>query len=339
VPTTLLAVDDSATMRKVLENTFAGEDFRVVTADSVDAGLAMLRSEHPAAVLADVTLDGPGGYGLCSKIKAESPSTPVIILASKQQPYDVNKGQNARADDFIEKPFDTQQLIDKVRRLIGKPAGAEAPAARPAAAAGPAPVVGPPLAMPAVAGPPSTRAVGGPAAAPARAPAGAVPPLSPRPTATGMGSTPTTIGVAPQAAAPAAPTPGRATLSYANQPGLPQPPAQPAPQPQASRAPGQQPQPAAARPPQPMPARPAQPAQPAAPQARPAAPAPAAAIAAATSGDGQLAGRLAQMGLTEAQVAAILALSREVVEKVVWEVVPVLAETLIKEEIERLTAD
>jgi hypothetical protein len=45
------------------------------------------------------------------------------------------------------------------------------------------------------------------------------------------------------------------------------------------------------------------------------------------------------MGLTEAQVTAILALSREVVEKVVWEVVPVLAETMIKEEIHRLTAE
>ncbi|HKQ67730.1 MAG TPA: response regulator, partial [Polyangiaceae bacterium] len=63
-----------------------------------------------------------------------------------------------------------------------------------------------------------------------------------------------------------------------------------------------------------------------------------AAIAAATS-NGPLAAKLANLGLSEAQVTGVLALSREVVEKVVWEVVPVLAETMIKEEIRRLTSE
>ena len=60
MPTTLLAVDDSVTMRKVLEMTFAGEDYRVVTADNTDAALAKLRSDRPSIVLCDVTLDGAG---------------------------------------------------------------------------------------------------------------------------------------------------------------------------------------------------------------------------------------------------------------------------------------
>ena len=54
--------------------------------------------------------------------------------------------------------------------------------------------------------------------------------------------------------------------------------------------------------------------------------------------NGQLTAKLEQLGLTPAQVEAVAALSREVVERVVWEVVPVLAETLIKEELARLTA-
>jgi hypothetical protein len=69
-----------------------------------------------------------------------------------------------------------------------------------------------------------------------------------------------------------------------------------------------------------------------------AAPAVAMAAAGVTSKNGQLAERLAGMGLTADQVSGVLALSREVVEQVVWEVVPVLAETLIKEEIARLTS-
>ena len=64
-----------------------------------------------------------------------------------------------------------------------------------------------------------------------------------------------------------------------------------------------------------------------------------AAAAAATAGDGQLATKLTGLGLSQDQVQGVLSLSREIVEKVVWEVVPVLAETLIREEIKRLTND
>jgi hypothetical protein len=55
--------------------------------------------------------------------------------------------------------------------------------------------------------------------------------------------------------------------------------------------------------------------------------------------NGQMAGKLGDLGLSPDQVNAVLALSREVVERVVWEVVPQLAEVLIKEELTRLTRD
>lgn len=55
--------------------------------------------------------------------------------------------------------------------------------------------------------------------------------------------------------------------------------------------------------------------------------------------NGQLGEKLSGLGLTPAQADAVLALSREVVERIVWEVVPVLAETMIKEEIKRLTSE
>jgi hypothetical protein len=76
-----------------------------------------------------------------------------------------------------------------------------------------------------------------------------------------------------------------------------------------------------------------------APAAAPVAPRPLSAPPAALSSNGPLAGKLADLGLTPDQVAGVLALSREVVEKVVWEVVPVLAETMIREEIKRLTSE
>jgi CheY-like chemotaxis protein len=338
VATTLLAVDDSVTMRKVLEMTFAGEDYRVVTAESAEAALIKVRAERPSIVLCDVTLDGAGGYGLCAKIKAENPTVAVVVLASKQQPYDAPKGQSARADDYIEKPFDTQQLIEKIKRLAGRPAvevqpAQTAPPARPPAGPGATtqpgvPSFGAPTGdVRSPAAPVARPAPMPPAAPPVPAAAAARPappvgmPLNPRPTAPGMG------GAGPS---PAQQPVGRGTLSYGGVPSATPPTAQAAPPAPAARPP----MPPAAPPP-------AAPVQAAAPAPAPAPVTHAAPVAAAVASatNGQLAAKLSHMGLTDAQVSAVLALSREVVEKVVWEVVPVLAETMIREEIKRLTSE
>lgn len=307
--TTLLAVDDSVTMRKVLELTFAGEGFRVVTVDSADAALAKLRSERPALVLADVTLEGTNGYTLCQKIKAESPTTPVIVLSSRQQPYDAAKGSAAKADDFIDKPFDTQQLIDKVKKALGQAVAAPAsPFASSRSAS-------------------SWTAASGAPGAPRPAPAAPAAPA-------GLRHTPPPAAVVMPPQASRRPIPA-AESRPASAPSRPAAPAFGAPKP--SGAPARAPSAVPSAPV--MPAAPVAAPKPAAPAAAPsAAPAPAPA-AAAVALPADLASKLSDLGLTEAQVTGVLALSREVVERVVWEVVPVLAETMIKEEIARLTAE
>lgn len=270
--TTILAVDDSSTMRKILEITFAGTDFQVTVVETGNDAVARLRAGGVGLVICDNSLDSDG-YEVARQLRATAPGVPLLFLSSRQNPYDAGRGQGAGVTDNIDKPFDTQQLIDRATKLIqgGAGAGAIAPAA-------------------AVSAPP------------------------------------------PQAAA-AAPQKQR-TMMYG---GAPQQPAQPA---QPARAAGfgagglgskpasPAPAPAAARPaPAPAPA----------PQARSAAPVAAAAASALAAGNGQLAAKMGELGLTPQQADAVLALSRDIVERVVWEVVPVLAETLIREEIGRLT--
>ncbi|MCC6644876.1 MAG: response regulator [Polyangiaceae bacterium] len=281
--TTLLAVDDSVSMRKVFEITFAGEEFRVVSADGADAALAKAKSEKPNIALVDVGLPGTDGYAVCRSLKSELPGILVVLLSSKQTPYDAAKGTACGADDHADKPFDTQAMIDRVKKV------STAKAAMPDTAA-PPPIVPPPRAplpsAPSVGGTiPGTQAPGGPPA-PAPRPMAASAPTVQRP------------------AAPAAPKPAVAPTP---------------------------PKPAAA-PAAPKPAAPAAPVAAAPPPA--AAPSP---VAAAVNG--AMTPALSNLGLTPAQADAVLALSREVVERVVWEVVPVLAETLIKEEISRLTKE
>jgi CheY-like chemotaxis protein len=365
VPKTLLAVDDSATMRKVLEISFAGEDFRVVTADQMSGALARM-AEEPVVAVIDTSLGSEDGYALAKEVRARSARIAIVLLASRYTPYDPNRGRDAGADDFLDKPFDTQALIDKVKKAIlarenVKPVAAAAPAPAPAVpplhqpnpATATSPMIAPNFGAgsrapmsPSIASKPSfptqrTHTLsfeGTPAAPPAVAPP---PPQHLTRTApSGMPAFQMPVAPAPPPAAPQPPT-------AQPPPAAPTAPAAAA----ATAAPSAHTVPTAAPPrvaaPEPPPhaAQAAHPAvhSPAAITASPATPAhappvPAAAPIAAVV-NGSLAGKLGDLGLTPAQVEGVLALSREVVERVVWEVVPQLAETIIKEEIARLTAD
>ncbi len=283
MPATLLAVDDSRTMRKVLEMTFGGEDVRVVLAESADAAFSLMGSENPSIVVADAKLPGKSGYELCQAIKQINPSVPVLLLSSKQHPYDAAKGSAVRVDGNLEKPFDSQALIDRVKALLSgeRPAVAQG-APRPPAAA---PYRAPAALSASLAGPPSSQR------------------LPPKPTLT---PAPMRAVSAPlPAATPQAAANVRSTMDFSTR------------------------TPAAGTP---IVGRPVSHAP---PPAR-VTPAPSAAFAKASD---DLAAKLSAMGLTKTQVEGVLALSREVIERVVWEVVPVLAETMIKEELQRLTSE
>src|SRR5262245_51072371 len=126
-------------MRKVLEITFSGEDFRVVTAEGHQDALAKL-SEEPKVCVIDTVLANEDGYSLCKEIRKRDPNTTIILLSSRHNQYDQARGKDAGADDYMDKPFDTQQLIDKVRKAMvaREGAGAVVPAA--AAAGGALPL-------------------------------------------------------------------------------------------------------------------------------------------------------------------------------------------------------
>lgn len=263
--TTLLGVEDSRTIRKAMEITFAGEDFTTILADSAQEAMAKLEADRPGVVVIDSALDTVDGYTLCEQMKARAPGVGVILLSSRHHPYDGTRGNRAGVDDYIDKPFDTQQLIDKVTALARRLAQAPAPAAQP------------PLQP---------------------APVAAVPIVAPSP------------GPAP---APTAGRPRAPTLTYGSQPAMPDP---GAPQPIAPVIPHAE-----------------------SPAAPPVAPPAAAAAAPRGSNGASFSEKLAGLGLSPEQVAGVLALSRDIVEKVVWEVVPDLAETMIREELKRLTSE
>lgn len=309
MPKSLLAVDDSVTMRKVIEMTFAGEDIRVTTTANTQDALAACRKSPPDIVLADVALEGQSGYDLCRAIKDEFKGIPVVILSSKQNPYDAAKGQASGADGNLDKPYDTAKAIELVKKTLeqGK-------------SVAPAPIAAAPVAG--VAPAPRAPMFGREPAAPAPAPA----PAAPRPFVAAPPQPHLTMPGMPAAGAPRPPV----ALS-----------------PQVTRQ-VQEPAPALQK--NPTPALQRTSTVKMSSDAPPAAQIQHGSLAELAqhppTGNGggvviggELAGKLGKLGLSPAQVEAVLALSREVVEQVVWEVVPVLAETLVKEEIARLTRE
>jgi CheY-like chemotaxis protein len=317
----VLCVDDSATMQQVADITFRGTEFTYVGARSYDEGIDKARSHKPTVVLADSYMPGHGrsGYDLCLALKSDASTAniPVVILIGNAAPYDNVRGIQVGADANLPKPWDTQTMLEKITEIVGKAASG---VVRP----GQASVAVVPTAV-AVAGAPAAAAKGVPAPAAAAASA-AMPPRSA--TIMGMPTIKMPAGGGTQPPPPATPTktsvmavPPIAPVGNSG-PGTVPSIRSPAPPPPAQAATGMAPSSAMHRAPM---------------------------ISGTPTKRSQLvertfakmAARLAEASGLEPgspELLALLKLSTEVIERIVWEVVPDLAEQIIRENLHDLTA-
>jgi CheY-like chemotaxis protein len=116
----LLLADDSITIQKVVELILAEEDFEIKSTNNGEEALAVIGSFRPDIVLADIEMPKMNGYQLCEKIK-QDPSTrgiPVILLTGAFEPIDEELAKHVKADDFIVKPFESQELISKINATL-----------------------------------------------------------------------------------------------------------------------------------------------------------------------------------------------------------------------------
>jgi CheY-like chemotaxis protein len=137
MPKTLLVADDSLTIRKVIGMVLALEDFHITAVDNGIDAIARAREMRPDLVIADVLMPGRSGYEVCETLKSDpaTAATPVLLLAGNFEPFDEARARAARADAHITKPFESQAFLDRVRTLLGLPAGQPMMPARAYAAA------------------------------------------------------------------------------------------------------------------------------------------------------------------------------------------------------------
>jgi CheY-like chemotaxis protein len=117
---TLLLADDSLTVRRVIEQTFADEPIDVVTVADGAAALVRLGANPPDVLLADIGMPEPDGYELALHVR-RTPALahiPVILLTGAFDPVDHARARDAGCAGVLVKPFDPQMLIGRVRQLL-----------------------------------------------------------------------------------------------------------------------------------------------------------------------------------------------------------------------------
>ena len=116
----MLVVDDDPVIVRLLKVNFEMEGYEVATAADGEQGLAAARSERPDVVVSDIMMPRLDGYETCARLKQEdgTKDIPVVFLSAKAQQSDIDKGKAFGVADYLTKPFDPNDLIDMVERLL-----------------------------------------------------------------------------------------------------------------------------------------------------------------------------------------------------------------------------
>jgi two-component system alkaline phosphatase synthesis response regulator PhoP len=117
VTTTILVVDDKASVRTVVRDYLTEEGFRVVTAENGRMALYVARHEKPDLILLDIMMPEMGGYEFLRAYRKER-NTPVILLTARIEESDKVLGLELGADDYVTKPFGIRELVARIRAVL-----------------------------------------------------------------------------------------------------------------------------------------------------------------------------------------------------------------------------
>ena len=113
----ILLVDDDPNIRRLVQLYLEKEGFRVVCADRGDDALNIFRKEPPDLMLLDVMLPGMDGWSVLKSVRKTS-AIPIIMLTAKDETFDKVLGLELGADDYITKPFESKELVARVKAVL-----------------------------------------------------------------------------------------------------------------------------------------------------------------------------------------------------------------------------
>lgn len=113
----ILIVDDDSNIAELISLYLTKECFDTMIAGDGESALLLADSFAPNLILLDLMLPGIDGYQVCREIRAKS-STPIIMLSAKGEIFDKVLGLELGADDYMEKPFDSKELVARVKAVL-----------------------------------------------------------------------------------------------------------------------------------------------------------------------------------------------------------------------------
>lgn len=146
----VLVVDDSLSVRKVVQRALESKRIEVLSAASGSEAMEQIARETPDLIVCDVIMPDMDGYQICDFVKSHATRgrTPVLLISGIVNSTVLERATKVRADDVMRKPFAADELLHRIESLLpaaGRPVSAGAPP-QPAAAALPAPVAAPVIA-------------------------------------------------------------------------------------------------------------------------------------------------------------------------------------------------
>jgi DNA-binding response OmpR family regulator len=122
MPATVLVVEDDPVILRLLEVNFELEGFSVLLAHDGAEGIEMARAHLPDVIVSDIMMPHTSGLELLASLKGD-PDTkgiPIILLSAKAQTSDLKVGLDAGADDYVTKPFEPLDLVERVNALLSR---------------------------------------------------------------------------------------------------------------------------------------------------------------------------------------------------------------------------
>src|SRR5437870_10360663 len=114
----ILIIEDELPMRTALKDCLESEGYRVLTAADGQSGLQRALAEKPDLVLLDIMMPRVDGYAVCAELRRLANPVRILMLTAKGQVEDRVTGLDAGADDYLVKPFSTEELLARVRALL-----------------------------------------------------------------------------------------------------------------------------------------------------------------------------------------------------------------------------
>src|SRR6266853_1259030 len=114
----ILIIEDELPMRTALADVLMAEGYRVLGAADGELGRRRALQEKPDLILLDIMMPKLDGFEVCAELRRRSDPVPILMLTAKGMVEDRVMGLDAGADDYLVKPFSTEELLARVRALL-----------------------------------------------------------------------------------------------------------------------------------------------------------------------------------------------------------------------------